>query len=257
MFLITAILKPDVIFVRKHEKRHHRPYGCTNQHCRKAFGSKSDWKRHESTQHFETETWRCEEFAPRSKILECALIFHEQEEFIKHLRENHCLDDQTISRRCESGRVGNNYQTSYWCGFCRKIIPQRDKRGSEAQNERYDHIDDCHFKRGQCIDDWYSIGSQEPRGANKLRKQAEEYSDDSDDDRHPIPDPPIQPPFPYSPNDIPGSGRAPFPYYHQQHQPTNSRVEFHSGVTRSRTLDQWYCVSRDFWVVLFSTSERL
>jgi hypothetical protein len=45
--------------LRKHLKRHKRPYGCTFQNCNKCFGSKSDWKRHENSQHFQMPTWRC------------------------------------------------------------------------------------------------------------------------------------------------------------------------------------------------------
>ena len=257
MSLITIHPKPDVIFIRKHEKRHHRPYGCTNQHCRKAFGSKSDWKRHESTQHFETETWRCEEHASHSNILECAEIFHEQQEFINHLHQRHRLDEQTISKRCESGRVGNNYQTSYWCGFCRKIILQKDKRGSEAQNERYDHIDDCHFKTGQRIDEWYSIDSQVPRGI-RSRKQDEEDSDDTEEDRHStIPGLPRQPPSSYTPSQISRPGQAPSPCYRQQYQVTKSHVDSTSVVARPRSLDRWYCVSCRSLPIMFSTPKMV
>ena len=257
MFLMTILLKPDVTFVRKHEKRHDRPYGCTNQHCRKAFGSKSDWKRHESTQHFENETWRCEEHAPHSKILECAEIFHEQGEFVKHLRQRHSLDDPVISRKCESGRVGNNYQTSYWCGFCRKIIPQKDKRGSEAQNERYDHIDDCHFKKGQHIDEWYSIGSQIPR-ADRFGKQGEEDSEESDEERNStIPDPPRQPSYSlYPPGDAPRPGQTSLVSYQQQQrqQASHARLDANSITAGPRSADQWYCVSCNVLPVFLSMS---
>ena len=89
---------------------------------------------------------------------------------MKHLRSKHHYQEPEISRRCELGRVGNNYQTSYWCGFCRKIIRQAEKRGSEAQNERYDHIDDCHFKKGQRVDEWLPIGGHAPRGGKSGKR---------------------------------------------------------------------------------------
>ncbi|WAO97128.1 C2H2-type domain-containing protein [Fusarium falciforme] len=37
--------------LKKHLKRHARPYGCTFLKCKIDFGSKHDWKRHESGQH--------------------------------------------------------------------------------------------------------------------------------------------------------------------------------------------------------------
>ncbi|KAF2212455.1 hypothetical protein CERZMDRAFT_106186 [Cercospora zeae-maydis SCOH1-5] len=37
--------------LKKHIKRHTRPYGCTFSLCNKTFGSRNDWKRHELTQH--------------------------------------------------------------------------------------------------------------------------------------------------------------------------------------------------------------
>ncbi|RYP55378.1 hypothetical protein DL768_000133 [Monosporascus sp. mg162] len=47
--------------LKKHEKRHSKPYGCTFPTCNKRFGSKNDWKRHENSQHFLLEVWRnCE-----------------------------------------------------------------------------------------------------------------------------------------------------------------------------------------------------
>ncbi|KAL4951312.1 hypothetical protein BDW69DRAFT_170355 [Aspergillus filifer] len=38
--------------MKKHQKRHERPYGCTFYQCEKAFGSKADWKCHEQSRHF-------------------------------------------------------------------------------------------------------------------------------------------------------------------------------------------------------------
>ena len=38
-------------------------------------------------------------------------------------------------------------------------------RGLEAWDERFDHIDDCHFKRGERIDEgWYPLQSDIPKG---------------------------------------------------------------------------------------------
>ncbi|KAI1439223.1 hypothetical protein GGR50DRAFT_690571 [Xylaria sp. CBS 124048] len=37
--------------LRKHAKRHEKPFTCSIPGCGKKFGSKNDWKRHENTQH--------------------------------------------------------------------------------------------------------------------------------------------------------------------------------------------------------------
>ena len=183
-----------------------------------------------------------------SSIHECARIFHEQEDFIKHLRSDHLCEEAEISRRRESGRVGNNYQTSYWCGFCRKIIRQVDKRGSEAQNERYDHIDDYHFKKGQRIHEWYPIGGQVPRGEQSGKKafgqnQEEEDSEESEEEPPPPPAPPAQPVPPQRQSEFSRSGHMPSPSYYQQNQADSHNISTMIEA-RMRTPEAWYCVSQ-------------
>ncbi|KAK1139109.1 hypothetical protein N8T08_001295 [Aspergillus melleus] len=46
-----------------------------------------------------------------------------------------------------------NGQSQFWCGFCRSIVPVMDQ-GLAAWNERFNHIDSEHFKKGQRIGDW-------------------------------------------------------------------------------------------------------
>ncbi|KAJ4178367.1 hypothetical protein NW767_014880, partial [Fusarium falciforme] len=41
--------------LKKHLKRHAKPYSCTFLNCESHFGSKHDWKRHESRQHCQVE----------------------------------------------------------------------------------------------------------------------------------------------------------------------------------------------------------
>ncbi|EUC26808.1 hypothetical protein COCCADRAFT_42231 [Bipolaris zeicola 26-R-13] len=45
--------------LRRHMKRHKKPYGCTYPRCHKRFSAKSDWKRHENSQHFQPEVFQC------------------------------------------------------------------------------------------------------------------------------------------------------------------------------------------------------
>ena len=154
------------MMIRKHKKRHTRPYGCTFATCSKSFGSKNDWKRHENTRHYQIETWRCNEVNPRSQINQCAKIFYRREQFQTHLKETHLIkDDEKIREHCKRHRIGRNGQSGFWCGFCKKIVTLKHK-GLEAWDERFNHIDKEHFKLGQRIDDhWYPLDKDIPIGA--------------------------------------------------------------------------------------------
>ena len=164
--------------LKKHEKRHSRPWGCTNPTCARTFGSKNDWKRHENSQHYQLETWRCHEASATSKIGQCAKIFFRRDPFQAHLRREHSVrDDEYVREQSRRRRVGRNFQNGFWCGFCKAIVRLQTK-GLEAWDERFNHIDDAHFKRGQCIDDWYPMDRDLPKGrllrraaARKLRRQ--------------------------------------------------------------------------------------
>lgn len=149
---------------RKHKKRHSRPYGCTYTTCTKAFGSKNDWKRHENSQHYQLEAWRCHEHDPSSRIKQCARIFYRREPFQNHLKEHHGIkDEEHIKAQSKRGRIGRNCQSGFWCGFCKKIVPLRTK-GLDAWDERFNHIDDSHFKKGERIDQWYPLDKDIPKG---------------------------------------------------------------------------------------------
>lgn len=179
---------------RKHKKRHTRPYGCTFASCTKAFGSKNDWKRHENTQHYQMEAWRCHEESPTSKIKQCARVFHRREQFQSHLKDHHMIkDDDYVRGQTRLHRIGRNGQCGFWCGFCQKIVNLKN-RGLEAWDERFNHIDDWHFKKGQRIDEWYPLDKDVPKGLLKIddgvvngaqsvpeeSESTEESSDDSE-----------------------------------------------------------------------------
>lgn len=134
---------------RKHQERHERSYGCTYLGCDKKFGSKSDWKRHENL-HFRDQKWRCDlQQDPEGRS--CALLFTQSGEYTKHLETAHNI--QNTRSFLSSNRIGRQAQSQYWCGFCRKILSIRSE-GKARLNERFDHIDFGHFKKGQRIDDW-------------------------------------------------------------------------------------------------------
>ncbi|TVY83104.1 hypothetical protein LSUE1_G002827 [Lachnellula suecica] len=152
--------------LKKHMKRHERPYGCTFLTCNKTFGSKNDWKRHENSQHFQLETWRCDEERPEGG--DCAKVCYRKQTFQEHLsKEHHITDEEGVKNKLEGCRIGRNCQARFWCGFCTKLVELK-KKGLDAWTERFDHIDD-HFmgRRGltkQGIQDWIPVDSDKPKG---------------------------------------------------------------------------------------------
>ncbi|KAL8974185.1 MAG: hypothetical protein Q9197_001584 [Variospora fuerteventurae] len=167
---------------RKHKKRHTRPYGCTFPGCTKKLGSKNDWKRHENTQHYQIETWRCHEHSATSALGQCARIFYRREQFQCHLREKHRLEnDEHIRDQCKSCRIGRNGQSTFWCGFCRKIV-ELNMEGLDAWEERFSHIDNLHYKTGQTICDWVPLDGDVPKGVAERGTIAESERADEDED---------------------------------------------------------------------------
>jgi hypothetical protein len=147
-------------------KRHSRPYGCTFLTCNKIFGSKNDWKRHENSQHFHLETWRCDEERPEGGA--CAKVCYRRQTFQDHLKTHHQMSDNDIIKaKLEDCRIGRNCQARFWCGFCVKLIDLK-KKGLDAWTERFDHIDDHFMGRHelpkQDIRNWVPVNSDKPRG---------------------------------------------------------------------------------------------
>ncbi|KAF4125727.1 ZnF C2H2 [Geosmithia morbida] len=132
--------------LKKHRKRHDRPYGCTVSQCPQNFGSKNDWKRHESSQHNPNDLWHCN----------C----------------NHAGGSCGSSSSSSSGvGVGAGHCTSsFWCGFCRSLISVvvGDRSSSPPVpspiDQRFNHIDDHFMGRGglpvKNIKEWCSDRGQ-------------------------------------------------------------------------------------------------
>ncbi|KAL8911539.1 MAG: hypothetical protein Q9171_003303 [Xanthocarpia ochracea] len=243
---------------RKHEKRHTRPYGCTFPGCSKKLGSKNDWKRHENTQHYQIETWRCHEASKSSAIGQCASIFYRREQFQGHLRDKHQIqDDKRIQEQCTLYRIGRNGQGKFWCGFCQKIIELK-KKGLEAWEERFGHIDDLHYKKGQTIYDWVPLDGHFSKGLMAkgdyvdYGAKDDEYEDYGEDNR--------------STDDDEGGGRqsqkstpnSPSPRLGAEGVTYSARVGGSSrgsfeGQTRPRRRETiWYCLLSSSLPVLHS-----
>ncbi|KAJ2902697.1 hypothetical protein MKZ38_000207 [Zalerion maritima] len=125
----------------KHMKRHEKPYGCTFTECGKRFGSKNDWKRHESSQHFQLEMWRCN-YRP-GQCMEgecCTFVTSRRENFKTHLQSIHSvLGEEKTNHMCKSCHIGRGCEGAFWCGFCKRRIELKN-RGREGWNERFSHI---------------------------------------------------------------------------------------------------------------------
>lgn len=128
--------------LKKHKKRHEKPYGCTHYQCSRKFGSKNDWKRHENSQHPEPEAWSCGEKG-------CVLFCHGPDSLKSHLRDAHRLvDEDVIDERVANSRLGRRCDSRFWCGFCVRVI-EIAEGDIDMWTKRYDHIDDHLFgKRG-------------------------------------------------------------------------------------------------------------
>ncbi|KAI9662103.1 MAG: hypothetical protein M1831_002799 [Alyxoria varia] len=168
---------------RKHENRHKRPFGCTFDNCKKRFGSKNDWKRHENSQHFQEELFRCDEPSKKLPNRPCAELLSTRDDFATHLARDHGLmDKRRISSLCGAKRIGRNGEKSFWCGFCCRITPLK-ATGLKAWDERFDHIGN-HFKDGKRIDEWLPPGEHITKGeiliAEELKKQQEEEGEEVD-----------------------------------------------------------------------------
>ncbi|KAJ5675832.1 hypothetical protein N7462_008729 [Penicillium macrosclerotiorum] len=138
--------------MKKHQKRHERPYGCTFPHCAKSFGSKADWKRHESSQHLHIQSWLCP-FQDSQKDTPCERIFYREDTFSQHLSQHHRLSKSRSKAALPPSRLDLADRPHFWCGFCTRNVPLRN-HGSAALDERFNHIDVEHFKKGQRGREW-------------------------------------------------------------------------------------------------------
>lgn len=138
--------------MKKHQKRHERPYGCTFPHCAKSFGSKADWKRHESSQHLHVPSWLCATH-DETKGSSCGRIFYREETYTQHLNQQHRIPKTRTKSTLNASRIDLADQSQFWCGFCNRSIALHS-HGPAALDERFNHIDIEHFKKGERGRDW-------------------------------------------------------------------------------------------------------
>lgn len=182
--------------LRKHHKRHTRPYGCTFPNCYKRFGSRNDWKRHENSQHFLQEMWRCGLMTPNNDL--CGRLISQESTFVNHLQKRHDLDPQSAETQgyTKSMHLGREGHKNYWCGFCNELIPQfnssqRDSMQNSAWNVRCKHIGDHFDKQERHIDDWVCIEHNKKKGfitKENSKKLKSRYREGKAEDEGDLPD---------------------------------------------------------------------
>ena len=121
----------------KHKKRHERPFPCTHfcggrDKNMKAFGSKDDWKRHESRIHFKhnfpDEEWLCCEtktMPDTNKEVTCREFFKSAADFQRHLVDIHGQKGDakpSLDEIVDQHRVVPANNRYGWCGFCKEKI---------------------------------------------------------------------------------------------------------------------------------------
>ncbi|EMD93883.1 hypothetical protein COCHEDRAFT_1020074 [Bipolaris maydis C5] len=165
--------------LRKHMKRHEKPYGCTYPRCHKRFGAKSDWKRHENSQHFQPEVFRCAfELSPGAI---CGVYSPQKEAFEIHSKTHGVSSPEAAELLNTRSKIGKNCQGSFWCGFCKAIIELKTKLNA-AWDERFDHIAE-HLEQDnnkKSIEEWICVEQ------NKTKKELLEErmrNDDEDEER--------------------------------------------------------------------------
>lgn len=158
--------------LRKHLKRHQKPYGCTYPSCHKRFGAKSDWKRHENSQHFQQEVFRCV----------CGQFEHRKVALEEHLRERHkIVSENEIAQQVELLTIGKNYLGTFWCGFCERIVKLKSQ-WNEAWDERFNHIANHFEEEKKQIGDWLCL-EQNARKKDQEKKLMDlQASEDAEED---------------------------------------------------------------------------
>ncbi|KAI5794050.1 hypothetical protein FPQ18DRAFT_304457 [Pyronema domesticum] len=171
--------------LRKHRKRHTRPYGCTARYCQRLFGSKNDWKRHENSQHHRLESWKClVPLSPSSSDI-CRAIHYRKENFVNHLKSSAHLirSDQDIKYWAEKSYIGGSGHHVFWCGFCvdeetgrpGKTVRLKNE-GLAGWDERFNHLG-SHFEGGRRIRE-YCYQEEDTLGAGECPSLSESDDDD-------------------------------------------------------------------------------
>ncbi len=73
---------------------------------------------------------------------------HRLESLKSHLRTGHGIHEPAVlEKKLADCRMGRNFESRFWCGFCQKTI-EPTGAGGPTHTERFDHIDDHFNGRG-------------------------------------------------------------------------------------------------------------
>nr|OQO22921.1 hypothetical protein B0A51_11095 [Rachicladosporium sp. CCFEE 5018] len=153
--------------LKKHQKRHTRPYGCTAPRCYARQGSRSDWKRHEEKQHVVRPSWKC--ILPLESGETCSTNFYLDQHFDKHLAQTHRCSQKDIDTHRQAMHLGRDAHGQFWCGFCKNIVLSKPGANVTAKQYRLAHIGEHFDKEHMVIDDWVCLELNKPHG--QIRKE--------------------------------------------------------------------------------------
>ncbi|KAI1822052.1 hypothetical protein F4861DRAFT_423210 [Xylaria intraflava] len=85
--------------LKKHAKRHEKPYACTMSGCDKKFGSKNDRKRHETTQHAGPKPCNCDKRKAGDSSEGCDKVCPRRGILGAHLGKDHQVTDRSKSEK--------------------------------------------------------------------------------------------------------------------------------------------------------------
>lgn len=100
-----------------------------------------------------------------------------EQELVAHLRGQHNVSDAlTIQHKLQTCVLAQKWIGSFWCGFCVRVIPNREVFGAEICEQRNKHIcDHIEHKINPCkMDDWI-----EARGRGKTKAESREAMHDA------------------------------------------------------------------------------
>jgi len=140
--------------------------------------AKNDWKRHESSQHYQDELWKCLEPAlpgERRPFDECGIVFFRENLMAQHLTTAHGIDAHAGSSKLVAYHVGPNHQYGFWCGFCRKVVRLNTPMGVEAYDERFSHIDVHLVRERRAIEGWVDVRACATKLEMRIKREREDH----------------------------------------------------------------------------------
>jgi hypothetical protein len=157
----------------------------------------NDWKRHENSQHFQADIFKCRVVMPKLGWFgRCHIVHRTEEEMEKHLMDAHGVTTVEAKKQaplCHT--IGRNNRGRFWCGFCGDVVELYGGSGNPmAWHERFDHIDRHFIKEGRKVGDWVDAETDKPKRqwqeeedaqARRRENKRRAYFDVEDEDDRP------------------------------------------------------------------------